>query len=241
MKKYKIIILMLIISTFRMNVFATEAYYTNSYNVSLNEEEYNFISELFYEGYQESLTCADYDNIFKDNTLQGSIYSKRRMISTFSPLGATHTTNSKEIKIAKSCSSNCLVTITVTWLKAPIVRSYDLIGVLLENTSLIGNPTTTITYSSHNDISNDYVKKTNGFGASIKIGEAGINCKITQYFRAGIGGKIYASYQHAVKNITLADSKEYDISLSGYGRVFLFNNSTIRSYYDGMGGVDIEL
>ena len=80
----------------------------------------------------------------------------------------------------------------------------------------------------------------NGFGVSIKLLSSGNNMRITQTFRISGTGKLYASYQHATSNISLADSQKFNISNSGYGGVFLFDN-LIRKYYDGMGGVDISV
>ena len=38
---------------------------------------------------------------------------------------------------------------------------------------------------------------------------------------------VYASYQHAVKNISLNDSMNYTFSYNGLGGVSLFNNSSL--------------
>ncbi len=50
----------------------------------------------------------------------------------------------------------------------------------------------------------------------------------------------YGSYQHAQKSVTLAKSKKYKISTSGYGRVILFDDA-VKQNYDNMPGVSIAL
>lgn len=50
----------------------------------------------------------------------------------------------------------------------------------------------------------------------------------------------YGSYQHAQKTVTLAKSKKYSISTSGYGRIILFDDA-VKQNYDNMPGVSIAL
>ena len=50
----------------------------------------------------------------------------------------------------------------------------------------------------------------------------------------------YGSYQHAQKSVTLAKSKKYKISTSGYGRILLFDDA-VKQNYDNMSGVSIAL
>lgn len=63
---------------------------------------------------------------------------------------------------------------------------------------------------------------------------------LNQDYDVSKGGTVYASYQHATSNTTLATSQNYTFSLTGYGRVFLFYNSA-RNIYDAMNGVDISV
>ena len=42
------------------------------------------------------------------------------------------------------------------------------------------------------------------------------------------------------KNTSIVNSKKYTIDKSGYGHVFLFDDS-VKSIYDAMGGVNISL
>ena len=69
---------------------------------------------------------------------------------------------------------------------------------------------------------------------------SGSNIIVSQSFSTTLGGTVYASYQHATSSISLASSKYYTISKSGYGKVFSFYNN-MSSKYDGMGGVYIDV
>ena len=152
----------------------------------------------------------------------------------------THETTSKVLTIKSACVTNCLITVTAEWKTSPKVRSYDVIGAYLDGISLKVAPQTYVENSSACSTSSEIVESSNGFGVSIKLISNGSNMVVTQYYTVSKGGSVYASYQHATSNITLANSKKYTISRSGYGGVFLFNSS-VSSYYDGMGGVSISV
>lgn len=223
-----------------MAVGATSLYYTNSNGVVLTQEEYEFVSEMFWEGFQKLMTVEDYNEIFEEDVLDKDITTK--IYTEYNPIytrGTQFTSPYKSIKISKSCVSNCLVTVTVDWTSIPTIKSYDVIGAYLKDTSLVSSPVTKATTSSVSQSSTTIKSDTNGFGVSIKL-PSGANLMVTQYYKVSLGGHVYASYQHANQNISLANSQKYTISRSGYGGVFLFN-SPYNSYYDGMTGVDIEL
>lgn len=216
---------------------AKECYYINSNGVCLDEKEYNFLSFMFWDGSQELMTQDDYNKFVSSDIINGEIDSK----TYIAPMtrGTEFSSNSKKVKITKSCTSNCLVSVNATWFSNPNIKSYDVIGAYLENTSLVNSPITTISSSVGSNTSKEIQKFNNGFGVSVKLHE-GSNIVINQTFRVKKQGHIYASYQHATKNITLAGSKNYTIDYSGYGHVFKFNG-TASSTYDMMNGVDIAL
>ncbi len=227
-----------------MKVEAKNLYYINNNNVSLSKEEYLFISDLFYDGYQNIMEEKDYNNIFYDSNILNSKISHNIIFdnsSTVTLQGTFQSTASKKITISKACATYCLISIVAEWIKSPIVRSYDLMGAYLENVKLVTSPITTVMNSTGHNDSYEMEEDKNGFGVSIKLLTSGDDMKIVQHFNVAGSGHIYGTYQHAIKNITLANSKKYTISKSGYGKVFLFNNLTIRNYYDGMTGVDIEI
>lgn len=51
--------------------------------------------------------------------------------------------------------------------------------------------------------------------------------------------QVYGTYQHAVKNISLSNSKKYTIGAGGMGDVLNFT-SGYSSYYDNTGGVMVR-
>ena len=120
------------------------------------------------------------------------------------------------------------------------IRSYDVIGAYLNGINLTSVPITAAAGTSERVTSNEIVKSNNGFGVSIKLPSTGSDMDVLQYFRVTTGGTIYGSYQHAKSEISLANSKKYTISRSGYGGVFLFNNS-VKSHYDQMAGVSLSV
>ena len=221
------------------NVHAKD--YMNQNGVNLTTQEYEFISKVFYDGFQDIMTIDDYNNIFENNTIDEEI-----KIITYVPYanvairGTAYESASKKLTIATVCGSTCLVTMNAVWTASPNVRSYDVIGAYLDEVELYNTPTTTVANSTGSNRSNEIIEKANGFGVSISLLSSGTDMQISQYYRVTTGGHVYASYQHAKKTISLSNSKKYEISRSGYGGVFLFD-SGYSDYYDAMRGVDIAV
>ncbi len=233
------------VGLFVLNVNAKEKesiYYTNNQNVNFTFKEYEFISNMFYQGYQDIMSLNDYEEIFWDKDIVNSEIQKNTVNESLDlvPYGTFHETSSKKLTIAKTCTSECLITLTAIWKKPPYIRSYDVIGARLVGVSLTRQPMTFATGTSQNNSSNEIVQYNNGFGVSVKLPTSGNDMKVAQHFRVTTGGSIYGSYQHAKSSITLANSKKYSISSSGYGGVFLFDNS-VKSSYDAMAGVNISV
>lgn len=237
--------LLLLLEIFKTNnVFALnrkDFYYQNNNGVSFSKEDYNFFSEMYWNGYQDIVTLEEYESVKSLNVIGVKVETKylEEFNGDIKPLGTIINRNDRTLKISKACTSTCFVTVNFSWLKNPSVRSYDTIGAYLDGTSLIGNPSTTIVVNNSRISVTDLRKEANGIGSSFKL-PSGSNPKITQAFQANKGGHIYASYQHAMQNSTLTISKDYTFSKLGYGSVFKFSNNS-RPYYDGMNGVDIEV
>ena len=45
------------------NVNAQEVYYTNDYGVQLTQEEYEFLTKMYWDGYQEIMTQEEYEEL----------------------------------------------------------------------------------------------------------------------------------------------------------------------------------
>ncbi len=236
MKKVFVIISLLITISFinTNNVLANEIFYVNKNNVEFSKEEYEFLSFMFWDGCQELFTQDDYENFIKSDIMDGEI-----KISTnegIMPLSTIYEQQDRTLKIVSSCTTNCVVSVTLTWKNIPAIKSYDVMGAYLENTALLNTPTTTVTSSNET-----YMQTfTNGFGVSIKLPNINSTITINQNFKVNKSGNVYASYQHAMRAISLENSKNYTLSKQGYGKVFKFSGSAI-STYDQMTGVEISL
>jgi len=214
-------------------------YYENNNGLSFTKEEYDFFTAMYYEGYQENMTEEDL-LYFKNVSLNKNMVETVILADNFSTRATVVTSAAKTLKISKIDTVNPTISVVLTWTQNPTVRSYDVIGAYFETVQLVGNVTTKIVYSGGNYNSSEIQNSNNGFGVSIKLPSNASDMKVTQTFKTTKGGKVYSSYQHAITNISLAQSKSYSISYSGYGHVFLFN-SGINSKYDCMSGVELSV
>lgn len=239
LKKIICICIGLISFTIQLSIVnAKEIYYQNKNNVTFTEEEYQFLSKMFWEGCQDLMDIKDYNKFIESNILNGEFESQELLLPATRATSIEET--SKTLKISKSCTTNCTISITASWKKNPNVHSYDVIGAFLSGTSLQNTPITTISSGITNITSKDINKFNNGFGVSVKLPQYGNKLVINTIFKVKKGGTVYGSYQHAMKNISLANSKNYTLSRNGYGGVFDFKGSAITTY-DKMQGVSISV
>ena len=207
----------------------------------MTEEEYQFIGELYKEGFQNHITQELYDNIIDNNLMEREL-NKKTVIHQDNPFarGSYHTTSYKQLSITSSCdSTNCLIVIDLDWLANPAVRSYDVIGALFHNVTRQSTPVTTYSDSISYNTVGTYKYASDGVGASFKLG-TGTDLYITQEFYVSRGGTVFGSYQHATSAITLNESRNYNFHINGYGSVFQFGTAGLNAY-DGMAGVDIAV
>ncbi len=167
-----------------------------------------------------------------------------------------HTTSYKNIQITDTHISGNAYSMTLInrWLVTPNKKSFDVMGMRTDDAYVLaGSQEGTQTYWSasngYYDLINysyngrNMVIKDNGFGISMNLVDD------ASYFECDISAtviattefaKVFGTYQHAVSNVTLAQSQAYLISHNGLGGVLNFTTS-VRDYYDGMQGVSIEL
>lgn len=237
----KLCIITIIASLFIGSVNAQELYYENNEGVSFTKQEYDKISEFYWEGYQDNLSSEDFEFLKNNGLFENEIKTIEINDNNYNLLSTEeHTTASKSLKMNTSCSSNCLVSISLNWINLPKIRSYDILGIYLDNTSVLNISDVTI---DTNNAQSNYAytnKATNGIGTSFKLPTNVTYLKIAQTLLVEKKGTIKASYQHAKKNISYANSKKYSFSKSGIGGVFSFNTG-IQSYYDCMNGVELKL
>ena len=165
-----------------------------------------------------------------------------------------HTTTYKNIRISATPlgGNKYLVNFYEMWLIDPRVKSYDVIAMRVDDSTVVegtqsgmqnyaqNGKSLSINYSNNGT---NMVKKSNGFGISMNLVDAGteFDCEIEAIVTSTTKwATVYASYQHAATNVTLAQSKAYNISHNGYGEVINFATA-VENYYDGMQGVSIAL
>lgn len=182
--------------------------------------------------YTKEITQEEYDNV--DGI---SLYS------------TNHETEYKKIAIKNMIGE---ISLTLEWKKNPAVRSFDVIalrgvGVTFDYDSIKG----TQNYSLNNNTSKIYYYNdsenvkllSNGFGVSMNLVNGASNYRLSlsiNYFKDVNNGTVYGTYQHSQRDISLSQSQRYTISANGYGGVLDFDSS-VEDYFDGMGGVSINV
>ena len=239
MKKYRIVILVTIIFVaLSQNVKASNVYYYSNGQVNLTEKEYDYVVQFYGEDFLDTMTIDDYNWLLEmdiNNTdyeikVNEDVFSNNN--SLISPKSTVVTSNEKQVAISKACATNyCAITILVTWLNQPSIKSYDVIGARFLNTSLYNSAITTyVRSSSGTTIQSNYMNYYNGFGNSIQLPTGVTINNVEQRFKVNKTGTVYGSYQHAISNVSLATSKLYTISSSGYGSVFSFYGNAYGKY-----------
>ena len=232
---------------FFINVRADEVYYTNSHGVSLTEEQYNFLTELHFDGYQDYITEATHNKYLSMGLYDEKVTKK--VIEDFddtgnSLYGTLHETTAKRLELAYACGGNlCTMATTAEWKGTPRIISYDVIGsYLYGNLTRLSTPDTFLYWSGQTIEFTDRVYSGNGFGCTVLLQNSSVNMIVAQDvdIRIDGSGTFYSSYQHATKRITLETSKKYTTGFGGDGGVFFFYGSAV-GVYDQMAGVDVHL
>lgn len=227
---------------FTTNVYAKDIYYENKNGITFTKEEYDFLNFMFWDGSQEFMTITDYNKFINSGIMYGDIKSDEYVEKNtrIVPYSTIVNLPDNKLSIVSSCTSDCFISVTLQWKRNPAIKSYDVIGAYLDNTSLKSSPTTTISTRTTTTTSNEIKQFNNGFGVSVGLPKYGDNMVINQTFKVAKQGTVYASYQHATRSISLNDSKNYTLSRKGYGGVFNFSG-TAANTYDNMNGVSISL
>lgn len=234
----KIIMGLLIMFAGAIMVNAEEIYYSNKYGVEFNKEQYEFFTEMYYEGFQEYMTIEDF-NYFSENEMNAELIETNYSNQSIMPMAESVTGTKKALKISKITSgTSAIITVVADWFQNPTTKSNDVIGARFSGTDLIDVPSTKIVNSSGTNNLTNIDRQSNGFGQTLLISGTGI--KITQTYKVKTGGKVYASYQHAKQVISADNSRKYTISSDGYGSVFKFNGKGV-SIYDNSEGVSISV
>ena len=219
-------------------------YYKTPNGIELTEEEYKFLTTFYWDNYVNIMTEEQYEEFANSDLLERELKTTEIGDNMCSLRSDIHTTSYKKLKVSASCSSTvCSVSLVATWLVDPTVRSYDVIGYYLSNLDIISYGQATVSSTAgtyyYSNVQTEYTSNHDAIGNSVLL-PSGSNLIVNQVITTTTGGIIYGSYQHAVQTVTLPVSKSYTFSLTGYGRVFLFNGNAVGKY-DGMAGVDLQV
>lgn len=241
MKKIVTLSFLFIVGLFSMiNVKADEIYFTNNNNVSMTKAQYDYIGELFFDGYQNHITTSEFNGLLSRNLfnspIEKDIYDgslSRNLVET----------SAKKLTLSKSCDlSECFMVLTNSWKGDPTITSWDVIGSLLFSDLHLNSSVTTKLYHSGGTMYGSEIKyDNNGWGVSLDLPDNSTTLMtITQYFYVYGGGTVFGSYQHALFDISLATSQLYTCSLNGYGGVFNFYGAALNKF-DQMNGVSLGI
>lgn len=224
---------------FTGSVKASNVYYKNKLGVEFTKDEYNFYSEMYFEGVQENVNQEDLDKV-REYNLVGQTIEKVTLPNLESGLkGSQNYENGRTLTIGKTCSGTCLYTLTATWNTIPGTNSYDVIGIRMSSAATItgyGSMYLSATgYSTY--ATTPHKTEGNGFGYSVAVPPLSSVVVSTSCYTT-TGGTAYGSYQHATSSVTFNTSNLYHINYTGYGGVHDFYGAAAGKY-DGANGVNI--
>lgn len=229
--------------------------YSEGYIQTMTSADYNKIMNLGIDfGNVNSVIKyikTEYNNIDKTTTNTEVTQEEYENYNPGPPTRATVIeTNYKRIQLSLLDLNNgaAFFTFSTIWKIMPQVRSFDVIGARMAYLHVVNGTQTGRQIFKLNG-SYDYVQYSfngtninnlsNGFGISMNLLNSNITeleCSIdASLYTSGTTSVLYASYQHATSDISLATSKSYTFQGAGLGDVFLFSNG-YGQYFDGMQG-----
>ncbi|MBR5662821.1 MAG: hypothetical protein IKX00_04125 [Bacilli bacterium] len=261
------------------NVYA-KAYFTTKNGYSLTKEEYDNLSSVFSPTTISILSNEALDLLKNDHTLSKKEDTKyyrfdewkdnlgNVILSTnievdketaetfhndFDRSGSdTHTTSMKSLtlQVVQNDQSVRVATLTNTWLSIPSTKSFDVIGLRINNTASYLTLSSIsgvqihdgITINYYGNGSNTKTSNSKHVGISMNIVNNVTNSlqnQLTVVYLAAQGLDAYGAYQHAKSDVTLSQSQNYSFSANGKGGVFKFANS-VNPKYDDMQGVHVN-
>ena len=237
MKRFLCLLMILFMGVLNVNA-SNNIYYKNEYGVEFTKEQYDFFTNMYYEGYQSVMANEDF-NYYDINYMNPNLVESKSSTNNIMTRATSITYANKTLKISKTSMPNySIITLTASWTNPPAVKSYDVIGARFNGVTYYSGLNTKLINSSGTTTINNNQTFTNGLGCSVPL--SGSSIKVTQTFKVTGSGTVYGSYQHANSAISLANSKKYTISSSGFGSVFKFTG-TATNVYDQMNGVSIAI
>lgn len=136
-RKLLVMCLLGLMFTIKLNlVNAKEIFYTNQYGVAFSENQYNYYSKMFWNGYQDLVTQDEFDYVNELNLFDSKIETFILQENALQPL-STLTEKSRTLTMNKSCSSQCYISLQASWNAKPNVKSYDVIGARVNGVLLL--------------------------------------------------------------------------------------------------------
>lgn len=234
--------------------------YINKYTIdSMSKDEYNYLIEdidnnittnvkYVYSIYTEDEygNIETTEEILTENEMNDVVKGKNVSFYFLKDRTDTVTTAMKKItmEMYNVQPSAKTVSLTCEWLAIPQCKSFDVIAFRINKPSVTLNfdNTTNVQGYQYYDgkkinypYSSDNIKYfSNGLGVSMNIVDStskSLVCTFKTTF--GIGDDslmVFGSYQHAVENVTLAQSQKYTLHTLGLGNVIYFSDSIIGKY-----------
>lgn len=231
---------------------------------SFNYDEKYFVETTFFNKNSEKLytisneiTKEEFDSFdYNKANNQKFYYPALRAVINDAGDPSYHETTAKSVGIGDVSfdHKNYRLFVQTNWKTNPIVKSFDVSAIRWTVNSnstftrdndfygvqMCKNSSNEQLIQSYGQDSNNAKVFSNGVGVSMNIFDAcnsDLHTQLDIYGELSGSMKIYGTYQHAVANVTLAQSKSYTLSSSGLGGVLYYSNSTIRNKYDNMQGV----
>lgn len=231
-----------------------EIFFTNKNNVSFTKFQYDTLVDAIGLYSVLNMSSEDYDIMEVSMLAAGDTKievledydvideNEEAGISTLTTM--YHETNYKKLTGATTCKDGydyCLLTIALEWKKNPSVRSYDVIGTLLFNSSFYDNSCTAVAFMNGGSTAVPAQKMTSrGRAVAIKLSSTGNINAVTLTIKITESGKAQVSYQHAVKTITQFTALNFDFSSAGMGGVFGYPDRYVGNY-DDMAGLSVKV
>lgn len=215
-------------------------FYSNEVGLKLTKSEYNYLNKYINKYTIDSMSKDEYNYLIED--IDNNITTNVKYVYSI----YTVTTAMKKItmEMYNVQPSAKTVSLTCEWLAIPQCKSFDVIAFRINKPSVTLNfdNTTNVQGYQYYDgkkinypYSSDNIKYfSNGLGVSMNIVDStskSLVCTFKTTF--GIGDDslmVFGSYQHAVENVTLAQSQKYTLHTLGLGNVIYFSDSIIGKY-----------
>ena len=217
-----LILCILFFDNVKANTTDETIFYSNDLGTKFSEKEYNFINQMFYEGYQSNIIKDEIEKIEIPVVNEYSLNNSGRVLN-----------------LTKSCGTTCLVAMNISWNSIPQIKEYDVLGFRIENVEIKSTNSVKISANNYSKTYSYNKSSKEGRGFSIVLPNAN-NIKISASIYATKGGKVYGAYQHAKEKVSLDVSKLYNFSSSGSGKVMQFYGKAFGKY-DDINGLNISV